>query len=61
MPGAGAKSLQEIIDYNAANPVEGLKFQQGELTAAQAVDLSDSATAATYATNKTSASPPTGP
>ena len=47
--GHGADSLQEIIDYNLANPVEGLKFQQGELLAAQAVDLSDPATAATYA------------
>ncbi len=54
VPGSGAKSLQQIIDYNAANSAEGLKFQQGELTAAQAVDLSDSATAATYATNKSS-------
>ena len=36
------------------NSAQGLKFQQGELTAAQAVDLSDSATAATYATNKLS-------
>ena len=51
IPGPGAKSLQEIIDYNNANPVEGLKYQQGELTAAQAVDLSDRPTAATYATN----------
>ncbi|WP_204039102.1 amidase family protein [Acrocarpospora phusangensis] len=49
---AGAKkaagSLQEIIDYNAANPVEGLKYQQGQLLAAQAVDLSDPATSAAY-------------
>ncbi|MEN3361363.1 MAG: amidase [Mycobacteriales bacterium] len=42
-------SLRKIIDYNAANPVEGLKYQQGELVAAQAVDLADPATAATYA------------
>jgi amidase len=52
VPGAGAKSLQEIIDYNAANPVEGLKFPQAQLTAAQAVDLSDSATAAAYAADR---------
>ena len=49
IPGSGAGSLQEIIDYNNANPVEGLKYQQGELTAAQAIDLSDPTTAATYA------------
>ena len=52
VPGAGAKTLQQIIDYNAANPVEGLKYQQGELTAAQAVDLSDGATAASYASDR---------
>lgn len=45
----GARSLQGIIDYNAAHPVEGLKYQQGELLAAAAVDLSDPATAAGYA------------
>ena len=28
----GASSLQGIVDYNTANPVEGLKYQQGELT-----------------------------
>ena len=44
----GAGSLQGIIDYNTANPVEGLKYQQGELIAAQAVDLTDPATSATY-------------
>jgi amidase len=36
----GAASLQGIIDYNSANPVEGLKYQQGELIAAQNADLS---------------------
>ena len=36
----GARSLQEIINYNTANPVEGLKYQQGELTAALAPDPS---------------------
>ncbi len=54
VPGAGAKSLQQIIAYNAANPVEGLKYQQGELTAAQAIDLGDPGTNATYESNKTS-------
>ncbi|GAA0366328.1 hypothetical protein GCM10009530_15140 [Microbispora corallina] len=46
--GSGARSLQAIIDYNNANPVEGLKYQQGQLLAAQAVDLSDPATGAAY-------------
>jgi hypothetical protein len=32
--------------------VEGLKFQQGQLTAAQAVDLSDSATSASYTADR---------
>jgi amidase len=54
VPGGGAKSLQEIIDYNTANPVEGLKYQQGELLSAQGVDLSDPTTAATYTANLTS-------
>ncbi|HEY4099010.1 MAG TPA: amidase family protein, partial [Baekduia sp.] len=44
----GASTLQGIIDYNIANPEEGLKYQQGELTAAQAVDLTDSATETAY-------------
>ena len=35
----GAQSLQEIIDYNAANPVEGLKYQQGQLISAAAPDM----------------------
>ncbi|MFG1874238.1 amidase family protein [Sphaerisporangium sp. NPDC049003] len=46
--GPGARSLQALIDYNNANPVEGLKYQQGQLLAAQAVDLSDPATSAAY-------------
>jgi amidase len=48
---SGPKSLQDIITYNLANPVEGLKYQQGELLAAQAVNLSDPATAAAYSAN----------
>jgi amidase len=47
-----AKSLAEIIAYNTANPVEGLKYQQEELIAAQAIDLSDPATAAAYEADK---------
>ena len=54
----GGRSLQTVIDYNIANPVEGLKYQQGQLLAAQAVDLGDPATAAAYtadlATGRTS-------
>jgi amidase len=49
--GSGPKSLQQIIDYNNANPVEGLKYQQGELISAQAVDLSDPATKSAYEAN----------
>src|SRR4051794_1353634 len=49
--GTGAKSLADIIGYNTANPVEGLKYQQGELTAAQAVDLTGAAGTA-YETDK---------
>jgi hypothetical protein len=48
----GVNSLAGIIGYNAANPVEGLKYQQGELVAAQAVNLSDPATSAAYEANK---------
>ncbi|MEO3811596.1 amidase family protein [Sphaerisporangium sp. B11E5] len=46
--GQGARSLQAVIDYNSANPVEGLKYQQGQLLAAQAIDLADPATGAAY-------------
>ncbi len=53
LPGSGAKSLQDIINYNIANPVEGLKFQQNGLLAAQAIDLTDPATNSTYQTNLT--------
>jgi hypothetical protein len=53
VPGPGAKSLQAIIDYDNANPVEGLKYQQGELTAAQAVNLGDPATQTSYNDDKT--------
>ncbi|MCW3010432.1 MAG: hypothetical protein JWO90_836 [Solirubrobacterales bacterium] len=50
--GTGAKSLQAIIDYNLANPVEALKYEQGELLTAQAVDLADPATATAYANDR---------
>jgi amidase len=45
-PSPGAGSLAEVIAYNEANPVEGLKFGEAGLTAAQAIDLA--ATEATY-------------
>ncbi|MSW53410.1 MAG: hypothetical protein F2817_21290, partial [Actinobacteria bacterium] len=51
--GTGAKSLAEIIAYNTAHADEGLKYGQGELETAQAVDLGDPATKATYDTNRT--------
>ncbi len=35
----GAGSLQGIINYNAAHPVEGLKYQQRELLDAESPDL----------------------
>jgi len=44
----GAESLEEIIGYNDAHPVEGLKYQQNQLVANQAVDLTDPATLASY-------------
>jgi amidase len=53
VPGAGAKSLADIVAYNSANPVEGLKYQQGQLVEAAAVDLSDPAAAAAYEADKT--------
>jgi Asp-tRNA(Asn)/Glu-tRNA(Gln) amidotransferase A subunit family amidase len=49
-----ARSLQAIIDYNVANPIEGLKYQQRELLTAAAIDLEDEATAATYEADKSS-------
>lgn len=52
LPGSGPRSLSDIIAYNTANPVEGLKYQQGELTAAESVDLGDPATASAYAADK---------
>jgi hypothetical protein len=35
----GAGSLQGIVNYNAANPVEGLKYQQRDLEASLSPDL----------------------
>ncbi len=50
--GTGAKSLEAIIAANTANPEEGLKYEQGELTAAQAVDLGDAATSSAYVADR---------
>jgi amidase len=47
----GAKSLQEIIEYDNANPAEALKYGQGGLLAAQAVNIAEAATTATYEAN----------
>lgn len=44
-------SLKSIIEYNEANPVEGLKFQQNGLLAAEATNTSDSATTTAYEEN----------
>ena len=49
----GAKSLQEIIEYNNANPVEGLKFGQGSLVASEAVETTNPATKTAYEENLT--------
>jgi Asp-tRNA(Asn)/Glu-tRNA(Gln) amidotransferase A subunit family amidase len=49
----GAKSLQQIIEYNNANPVEGLKFGQNGLLAAAAVEYTNPTTTATYEGNLT--------
>jgi Asp-tRNA(Asn)/Glu-tRNA(Gln) amidotransferase A subunit family amidase len=50
-PGGGADSLQQIIEYNKANPVEGLKFGQAKLLAAQEVDTEAPLTKSTYEAN----------
>ncbi len=52
VPKGGPKSLADIIAYNLANPVEGLKYQQRELLDAEEVDLSNTDTAAAYEADK---------
>ncbi|WP_211232928.1 amidase family protein [Solirubrobacter soli] len=49
---APRKTLQDIIDYNTAHADEALKFGQTQLTASQAIDLSDPATNAAYIANR---------
>jgi amidase len=44
----GPKSLQQLIEYNDANPIEGLKFGQNGLLAAEAVEDTNPTTTATY-------------
>jgi amidase len=46
-----SKSLQQIIEYNEANPVEGLKFGQGGLLASESVEYTNPATTAAYQEN----------
>jgi Asp-tRNA(Asn)/Glu-tRNA(Gln) amidotransferase A subunit family amidase len=48
-PGGGAESLQGVIEYNKAHPVEGLKFGQAGLIAAQATSIGGEQT--TYEAN----------
>ncbi len=50
---SGPKSLQEVIEYNKANPVEGLKFGESGLLAAAALETSNPTTTATYQENLT--------
>jgi Asp-tRNA(Asn)/Glu-tRNA(Gln) amidotransferase A subunit family amidase len=49
---APMKSLADIIAFNTAHADEALKFGQTQLTASQAIDLSDPATNATYVANR---------
>jgi Asp-tRNA(Asn)/Glu-tRNA(Gln) amidotransferase A subunit family amidase len=42
------QTLQEVIEYNDAHPAEGLKFGQGGLLAAEALETGNPATKATY-------------
>jgi amidase len=48
---SGPKSLNDVINYNLANPVEGLKFGQDGATGAQGVDYTNATTTTTYTTN----------
>ena len=50
-PDPGAGSLDEVIAYDEANPVEALKFGQSGLTAAAAIDTNDPTTKTTYEAN----------
>jgi Asp-tRNA(Asn)/Glu-tRNA(Gln) amidotransferase A subunit family amidase len=50
-PEGTAKSLQQVIEYNIANPAEGLKFQQNGLLAAEATETESETAKATYEEN----------
>lgn len=50
-PAGTAKSLQQVIEYDSANPAEGLKFQQNGLLAAEATETTNPTTKATYEEN----------
>jgi amidase len=50
-PAPGAKTLAEVIAYNAAHPLEGLKFGQTGLTASQAVETENAGTKTAYEEN----------
>lgn len=52
VPKSFASSLAEIIAYNEANPVEGLKYQQRDLLDAEAIDLAVPATYTQYQADK---------
>jgi amidase len=52
-PTPGAASLEAVINYNKANPVEGLKFREEGLVAAQAVEPENPATELAYEENLT--------
>lgn len=51
-PGGNADSLAEIIAYNSAHEVEGLKYGQDRLVAAEAVDLGDPSQNAAYQSDR---------
>jgi amidase len=50
-PAPGAASLEAVINYNKANPVEGLKFREEALVAAQAVEPENPTTELAYEEN----------
>jgi amidase len=50
-PEGSAKSLQQVIEYDNANPVEGLKFQQNGLLAAEATETGSEAAKTAYEEN----------
>ncbi|MBJ7521575.1 MAG: hypothetical protein JHC84_17885, partial [Solirubrobacteraceae bacterium] len=52
IPGAGAKSLSAIIDYNEEHADESLRYQQRDLEAADAIDLTDDAVKAEYESDR---------